>query len=163
MSDIKNAKNLTIEFQKESYPGISALKWYFRLTPALIITVPVFCYIAYYFLEFGYYSILQYFALIKVGFAVYGLIGLLFSFSSFPIVIFQFTFWPVLLSQFPQVWRDSGMSWLSKIGTSILFLILALTLSRLVHMGVAWVIVLIANQDPCTALQAGITGTIPCY
>jgi hypothetical protein len=141
-----------------------AFKWYFTQRFGNLLSVPLFLVLASMFHIALVGTLLKIFALLKVTWAVYGLVGM--------VALFFLTWmWGVLLCSpaaiyfvlmtYPAVaWSDLTVSRLRRARNIILVLLTGFVSAWALHTVGYHVIGWIADHNPCAAWQAGVTGSI---
>jgi hypothetical protein len=143
----------------------SAFRWYFSQRFGNLLTVPLFVFLSSLFLVSLWVAFIKGFALIKVTWAVYGIVGII-ALAAFGWVWVILVLGPptiyLFLMTYPAVaLSDFTVSRLRRVGNMIVVLLMAfLTIWALQFVG-AWLTAWIADHDPCEAWQAGVTGSIP--
>ena len=137
-------------------------KWYFTRGAFTILTAPLFLFLIYAIITSALGAAIQGIALIRVSYAVLGIVGPLFFIAGgwIPLILPPVLYYS-LLKNLPGLWIRVDASRMAKIGWSIAVVIALPLAAHLVFEGVAWGIGWIADRDPCAAFDAGVTGSIP--
>jgi len=135
--------------------------WYFTRGVATLITAPLFVLFVFALAVSVVGAILQFIALARVTWAVWGWFGatLVLLGAWIPIIIPPSLYFS-LLKSFPGLWirRDAStpMKLAGSVFVIVVFPLIAYVTYKAISLGIGW----IADRDPCASLEAGVTGSI---
>lgn len=138
------------------------IKWYFTRGALTILTLPLVLLLvsATGIAIFG--AVVQAYALFRVSWAVFGLLGtaLIVAGGWIPLIIPPALYYS-LLKNLPGLWIRRDASVRAKILWSAVLVVAMPLCAHLIYQAIALGIGWIADQDPCAAFEAGVTGSIP--
>ncbi len=147
----------------EDSPGAFAwLGWYFRQRLGSILTVPLLILITWALVVSAAGTLIQGLAMLRASHAVFGFLGLVavLLVGWAPILLPPALYFS-LLRYLPGLWIQTDTSRRAKLSLTLLAVIAIPLLAHLVYQGIVLGIGWIADQDPCAAFQAGVTGSRP--
>jgi hypothetical protein len=140
------------------------IPWYFTRGVMTVITAPLFLMFVFFTVSSTFEATIQGMALLRVMRAVFSrrvfvTLGTLFGFLGVVIVFLPPILYYSLAKKLPGLWLRPDASRRDRIFTSLLVLVLlpllAFLIQRVIVVGIAW----IADQNPCAAFTAGVTGS----
>ncbi len=136
--------------------------WYFTRGPLRIVTIPLFLLLILALATSILGSLVRGLTLLRVGHAVFGLIGsaIVVLVGWIPLIIPPSLYYS-LMANIPGLWLRHDTSRRTKALVTVSLLIAFSLIAYLVQEGTARGIAWIADQNPCAAVAAGVTGTRP--
>lgn len=138
------------------------IRWYFSRGVLTIITIPLFLFLIYAIVVSIVGAVIQYIALLKVSWAVFGLLGrILFFIGGWIPIIIPPSLYYSILKNLPGLWIRQDASQKAKVGWTVIILFAFPLSATLLYRGIGWGIGWIADRDSCAAFTVGVTGSIP--
>ena len=151
--------------EKIKVASMRAVEWYFSQKFGNLLSIPSFLLLAYLFLMSVWGAFIKAYALIKVAWAVYGLVGMIALFALGWLCALLVLGPPVihyLILTYPAVvLSERSVSWLRRLRNLIFVLLVGFLAAEGLHKANVYLIGWIADHNPCAAWDAGVTGSIP--